>query len=75
MSEVTLDNRGLSPPEPLVRTLEALGGLGEGSVLRVLMDREPILLYPELERRGWAWTFREEEGILVLRVFLRDAPA
>ena len=75
MTDATIDNRGLQPPEPLVRILEALGNLGEGDQLRAFMDREPILLYPELERRGWAWTIGDEDGALVLRVFRAVGPA
>lgn len=69
MTEVTIENRGLQPPEPLVRILEALSRIEDGGRLKALMDREPILLYPELERRGWDWSFGEEDGVLVLRVF------
>ena len=53
----TLDNRGLSPPEPMVRILNELGLLEPGEELVAMMDREPMLLYPELERRGFAWDF------------------
>jgi len=48
----TLDNRGLLPPEPMMRVLEALEGLDAGAVLEVLNDREPAFLYPELSQRG-----------------------
>jgi hypothetical protein len=59
MATVTVDNRGLSPPEPLVRILGALPSLGDDDALVALMDREPLLLYPELERRGFTWRFEE----------------
>lgn len=59
MTSVHLDNRGLQPPEPMVRILSALATLPEDTELVVQMDREPILLYPELERRGFAWEFAE----------------
>lgn len=68
MATQELDNRGLPPPEPMVRILEALGSLGAGDDLHVLMDREPLMLYPELERRGFAWEFGEQAGELVLTV-------
>lgn len=48
----SLDNRGLGPPEPLVRILSALEELAPGEVLEAWNDREPLLLYPELEARG-----------------------
>ena len=47
MAQQQLDNRGLQPPEPMVRILAALATLDNGSELAVLMDREPFLLYPE----------------------------
>ncbi|MBK7330632.1 MAG: DUF2249 domain-containing protein, partial [Dehalococcoidia bacterium] len=39
MATQELDNRGLSPPEPMVRILEAIGSLGREDSLRVFMDR------------------------------------
>lgn len=62
MARITIDNRGLQPPEPMVRILSALAGLGDDDELLAIMDREPMLLYPELERRGWAWEFVRKEG-------------
>ena len=43
---LALDNRGLHPPEPMVRILEAITSLEPSDELCVLMDREPLLLYP-----------------------------
>ncbi len=47
-----LDNRGLQPPEPMSRILEALEHLASGEVLEAITEREPMLLYPELAARG-----------------------
>ncbi|MDE2150558.1 MAG: DUF2249 domain-containing protein [Gammaproteobacteria bacterium] len=47
-----LDNRGLEPPQPMVRILEALEQLDPGAVLEAINEREPVFLYPELEQRG-----------------------
>jgi hypothetical protein len=71
MADVTIDNRGLQPPEPLVRILGALAACKDDDQLVALMDREPLLLYPELERRGWSWAFGDaaEDYGFVLRVF------
>jgi tRNA 2-thiouridine synthesizing protein A len=68
MGTQRIDNRGLQAPEPMVRILARLPGLNEGDELEVLMDREPRLLYPELERRGFAWDFGPRDGDLVLTV-------
>ncbi len=67
-----LDNRGLSPPEPMVRILSALGDLTGDDELHAKMDREPLLLYAELERRGFAWEFHAEHEPAVLRVWRKQ---
>jgi uncharacterized protein (DUF2249 family) len=66
MTAVHLDNRGLPPPEPMVRILQALQTLPGDAELVVLMDREPLMLYPELERRGFAWTFGADDLVLTI---------
>ncbi|MCZ2110211.1 MAG: DUF2249 domain-containing protein [Dehalococcoidia bacterium] len=72
MATVTIDNRGLQPPEPMVRILSGLDGLTDGDELVALMDREPIMLYPQLERRGWTWDF-ETNGDDGYRLSIRRA--
>lgn len=49
----SLDNRFLPPPEPMVRTLQALEDLPVGRFLEMFVDREPLLLYRELRQRGY----------------------
>lgn len=64
---VYLDNRGLLPPEPMVRILDALEHLGAGDVLEALNEREPVFLYPELQARGAAiHTEKTPEGVRLL---------
>ncbi len=53
--EVFLDVRGLDPPEPLERVLEALCNLQSGQRIRMTIQREPMLLYPILNRDGYAY--------------------
>lgn len=50
---LTIDVRGLEPPHPMVRVLEALDDLRAGDTLEVLHERRPILLYPQLDERGF----------------------
>jgi len=50
-AQTRLDNRGLMPPEPLVRILAALEQLPAGAVLEAINEREPVFLYPQLEQR------------------------
>lgn len=50
---VELDARGFEPPQPLMKTLEAVATLPEGATLRLLTRWRPALLYAELEKRGF----------------------
>ena len=64
---LSLDNRGLQPPEPMMRILAALEGLAPGKVIEAWNDREPLLLYPELEARGATIEVRREtSGVRLL---------
>lgn len=69
---VVLDVRGLEPPEPMTRTLEALQQLPAGATLVQLNVRVPQFLLPMLEERGYTYEVREQEPGLV-RVFIRKA--
>lgn len=58
-----LDNRGLKPPQPMMRTLEALEKLEDHESLTIINDREPLFLYPELDERGYIYeTVPLEDG-------------
>jgi tRNA 2-thiouridine synthesizing protein A len=57
---IELDERGLEPPQPLMKTLEALASLPEGASLRVHTRWRPALLYAELERRGFMGQSEEQ---------------
>ena len=52
MTGETLDNRGLEPPLPMMRTLEAYELLLPGETLIIHNDRVPVYLLPQLEDRG-----------------------
>jgi uncharacterized protein (DUF2249 family) len=52
---VKLDNRDLEPPEPMVRILAAAEKLEPGETLSALLRREPVFLFPQLEKRGYHW--------------------
>lgn len=71
---VVLDVRGLGPPEPLVRTLEALEELPSGSTLLHLNVREPVHLFPRLEERGATWEVRRPGPGLVQVLIRRPSP-
>lgn len=61
-----LDVRGLEPPEPMERTLQALDVLPLGEALVQLNERVPIFLLPELTERGFLYRIEQDErGVLV----------
>ena len=54
-ADVVLDARDLEPPEPMVRTMEALEKLAASEKLLVLLPRETSPLYRALELNGFTW--------------------
>jgi len=56
-----LDNRGLQPPEPMMRTLKALDELETGQNLTIINDRRPMFLFEELEQRGYSFQTTERD--------------
>ena len=64
-----LDARGLEPPQPLVRILEALATLPDGVCLRARTDRRPMHLYAQLDPRGFeGQTEEQSDGSFVTYV-------
>ncbi len=71
MSEniIKVDARGLEPPQPLVRILEAASQLPRDAELQAHTDRRPIHLYPLLEQRGFQAQSQEEpDGSFITHV-------
>lgn len=68
-----LDNRELDPPEPMVRILAAIETLQHGEVLSALLCREPMFLFPELEKRGHQWRGGFEPDGTTYRILVRVA--
>jgi tRNA 2-thiouridine synthesizing protein A len=72
---VRLDNRGLDPPEPMIRTLRALAGLGPEDVLEIHNDRRPVFLYPKLAEGGFRFETRDQpDGSAVVRIWRDPGP-
>ncbi len=72
-TEVWLDVRDLEPPEPLVRTLEALEGLPSDSMLVQVNMRVPQFLLPILRERGFHFTIDESQANEVqVRIWRND---
>jgi hypothetical protein len=67
---VHLDLRGLPPPQPLVAILRLLREQGDpGAPVIVHLERDPLMLYPELAEIGWvAECMSAEPGAVVLRL-------
>lgn len=58
-----LDNRGLEPPQPMMRTLAALEDLEAGQQLVILNDRRPMFLFEQLDEMGYLYlTEQQEDG-------------
>jgi hypothetical protein len=52
-----IDVRGFAPPQPLVlivRLIEDIAASGRPRAVIAHLDRDPLMLYPELAQRGWA---------------------
>ncbi len=67
--EHILDVSMLEPCEPLERTLAAIQNLQAGDYLKVIHRREPHLLYPMLEKSGYAWRTRPG-GLSEFEIFI-----
>ncbi|TLS50666.1 DUF2249 domain-containing protein [Paenibacillus antri] len=55
-----LDNRGLQPPQPMVRTLKALEGCEPGDRVVIHNDRVPMFLIEELQGLGYSYDVAEQ---------------
>jgi uncharacterized protein (DUF2249 family) len=56
VTTTVIDGREMQPPEPLEKTLEALGVLAEADELLLLLYCQPHPLFSVLARNGYAWT-------------------
>lgn len=56
---IHIDLRGLPPPELMRTVLQAIESGEVDAALVGHFDDEPIVLYPELEERGWSHEFVE----------------
>lgn len=65
-----LDNRGLEPPQPMMRTLAALTKMKDDEVLTIINDRRPMFLYEQLEELGYKQhTEQQEDGSFKIEIF------
>jgi len=50
---IEIDVRDLEPPEPMIKVLETLSKIDNKTVLLMHHRREPMMLYPKLEEKGY----------------------
>ena len=73
LTEMRIDVRGLEPPEPLLRTLEALEALPASCALLHVNVRVPQLLLPILRERGFDFQLDEtRRGEVHVRIWRRS---
>jgi len=58
---IELDVRGLEPPQPLVKILEALSQIPLHGIMHAHTDRRPMHLYAQLAERGFAGESEEQK--------------
>ena len=67
-----VDARGLEPPQPLAKILEAVAILPANTELRARTDRRPMHLYVHLEERGFtAETKEQSDGSFLTHICRR----
>ena len=52
---IVVDARGMQPPEPFERTMDALDEIEPGKKVLLVLRREPFPLYRALELNGYVW--------------------
>ena len=67
---LVVDARGLEPPQPMMKILEALAGLELGGQLVALTDRPPRFLHAKLDDRGYRYaTEKTKDGWSETRIW------
>lgn len=67
-----LDARGLEPPEPMERTLDALAALPPDDRLVLRLHRQPFPLFDLLRRMGYLWEVSGTDGDYSILIRLAD---
>ncbi|MDQ1913867.1 DUF2249 domain-containing protein [Paenibacillus sp. GD4] len=69
---IELDNRGLQPPEPMMRTLQALKEMDRGGQVIIHNDRVPMFLIEELRSLKYDYTVdSREDGSAIITITKR----
>lgn len=71
-----IDARDLEPPEPFVRTMEALDEINPGEKVLLFLGREPFPLYRALELNGFSWkTTQAADGTVEVLMWHKPSQA
>lgn len=71
---VLLDVRGLEPPEPMVRIIEALNTSSPGTTIEAITERRPLFLLAELDYRNQPYACSERtDGGWLIRISVPSA--
>jgi TusA-related sulfurtransferase len=71
-SEIVVDARGLEPPEPFERVMEAISDMGKEDTVLMLLEREPVPLYRVLDRNGYEHVTKlRDDGVFEIRIRVR----
>lgn len=71
--EILVDARGLEPPEPFEKVMEAICDMQPGDTVLMLLEREPVPLYRVLDRNGYAHqTTCRDDGVFEIRITQRS---
>ena len=71
--ELTLDVRGMEPPQPLELVLETIGDFQAGDRLKVVIDCHPTPLFRILDRNGYSYrTEPGKESVHEITIWLKD---
>jgi TusA-related sulfurtransferase len=69
-----MDLRGLEPPEPMMRILEALSATPTSATLEAKLERRPMFLLEELTRRGQPYTCTQcDDGSWLINIPIAQA--
>jgi uncharacterized protein (DUF2249 family) len=71
--DVTLDVRGMEPPQPLELVLETIGDFQAGDRLKLVIDCHPTPLFRILERNGYGYrTEPGKDSVHEITIWLKD---
>jgi len=71
--EVTLDVRGMEPPQPLELVLETIDDFQVGDRLKLVIDCHPTPLFKILDHNGYGYhTEPGKESVNEITIWLKD---